>query len=128
MVSAQELSAKKTATKPIARNITCGTRMCGRRLWRTLVPVQAGEGGDAEAQRGADARPGERVRVEGVQGEALLGGVGDGDVEDDDERHLDHQEDAEYERVDVDLQPGKRADGEDGAISAGIHQATSTWA
>ncbi len=76
---------------------------------------EAEEGGDAEAQGGADAGAAEGVRVEGVQGQALLGRVGDGgDVEDDDERDLDDQQDAEHARVDVDLQPAERADDEDG--------------
>src|SRR5690606_13563170 len=76
--------------------------------------LEAEEGGDAEAQGGADPRPGEGVGVEGVQGQALAAGVGDGgDVEDDDQEHLDDQQDTEHARVDVDLQPAQDAYGED---------------
>ncbi len=58
---------------------------------------------------------GEGVGVEGVQRQALRAGVGDGgDVEDDDQQHLDDQQDAEHLRVDVDLQPAQHAHGERG--------------
>ncbi|CAM5246342.1 hypothetical protein SHIRM173S_10311 [Streptomyces hirsutus] len=76
---------------------------------------EAEEGRDAEAQGGADAGAGEGVRVEGVQRQPFLARVGDGgDVEDDDQEHLDDQQDAEHARVHVDLQPAQRADGGEG--------------
>ncbi len=77
--------------------------------------LEAGERRYAEAQRGGDARAGEGVGVERVQRQALLRRVGDGgDVEDDDERDLDEQQDAEHTRVEVDLQPAEGADQQDG--------------
>ena len=73
-VSAQELSAKKTATKPIGQEHHArheDVRAAGL-LGVHGCLLEAEEGGDAEAQRGADAGAAEGVRVEGVQGQALL--------------------------------------------------------
>ncbi len=62
--------------------------------------LEAEEGGDAEAERGADPGAGQGVRVEGVQRQALGAGIGDGgDVEHHHERDLDEQQDAQHARV-----------------------------
>lgn len=87
--------------------------------------LEADEGGDAEAQGGAEAGAAEGGGVEGVQGEALGAGLAEGgEVEDDDEGALDEQQDAEHLGVEVDLQPAEGAGGGD-ASRAGIHQAIS---
>ncbi len=77
---------------------------------------EADEGGDAEAQGGAEARAAERRGVEGVQRHALPARPGEaGDVEGDDHRALDEEQHAEHLGVEVDLQPAEHGDDDDGA-------------
>ncbi len=72
--------------------------------------LEADEGGDAEAQGGAEAGPAEGLGVEGVEREAFGSGLGEGGgVEDDDQGALDQEEHAEDLGVEVDLEPAERA-------------------
>ena len=91
-MSAQELSAKKTATKPTARNITRATRMCGRLVSSAYTGACSKPRKAAMQKHRAVPRPAP-VRVSGLKAcrdRPSVAGVGDGgDVEDDDEGDLD---------------------------------------